>query len=382
MENVKVIFVMDFRKLKVGTTNRLMKALYKNKGWKTSRKIIVIESDDWGSIRMPDLATYQRLLDSGIRVDKSPYNRYDTLASIEDFEALFKILKKHRDKNGNHPIITANTIVANPDFEKILASNFEEYHYEVFTETLKKYPGRSFDCWKYGMSEGLFYPQLHGREHLNVNKWLHYLQNGNKDVLFAFQNNFFAIGNGLSKTNISIVLEAFQINEHTTISEVDNILSDAARIFNNVFGYQSKSFIAPNYTWNKKNEKVMANLGIKFIQGSIIQRDIVDGNYYNYLGKINKHNQIYLVRNLLFEPSAQKTEAIKIVKDIEAIFNKNMPVIISSHRLNFTGSLVKENRIQNLLLLDQILREVIKKWEVEFMTSNQLGELISKDYSI
>lgn len=91
---------------------------------------------------------------------------------------------------------------------------------------------------------------------------------------------------------------------------------------------------------------------------------------------------IYLVRNLLFEPSAQKTKAIKIVKDIEAIFNKNMPVIISSHRLNFIGSLVKENRIQNLLLLDQVLREMIKKWEVEFMTSNQLGELISKDYSM
>src|SRR5690606_39744250 len=67
----------------------------------------------------------------------------------------------------------------------------------------------------------------------------------------------------------SRVLEAFQINEHTTISEVDNILSDAARIFNNVFGYQSKSIIAPNYTWNKKNEKKMADLGIKYIQGNI-----------------------------------------------------------------------------------------------------------------
>src|SRR5690606_31620131 len=119
--------------------------------------------------------------------------------------ALFKILKKHRDKNGNHPVITANTIVANPDFDKILASNFKEYHYEEFTETLKKYPDRSFDCWKYGMSEKLFYPQLHGREHLNVNKWLHYLQNDNEDMLFAFQNNFFAIGSGFSKTKISRV---------------------------------------------------------------------------------------------------------------------------------------------------------------------------------
>ena len=45
-----------------------------SKGWRTNRKIVVIESDDWGSIRMRDQASFDKLLQSGIRVDRSKYN--------------------------------------------------------------------------------------------------------------------------------------------------------------------------------------------------------------------------------------------------------------------------------------------------------------------
>jgi hypothetical protein len=31
-------------------------------GWCTNRKIVVIESDDWGSIRMPSLTIFENLL--------------------------------------------------------------------------------------------------------------------------------------------------------------------------------------------------------------------------------------------------------------------------------------------------------------------------------
>ena len=30
-------------------------------GWRTKRKIVVIESDDWGSIRMPSLKVFETL---------------------------------------------------------------------------------------------------------------------------------------------------------------------------------------------------------------------------------------------------------------------------------------------------------------------------------
>jgi hypothetical protein len=88
-------------------------------GWHTSRKIVVIESDDWGSIRMPSREVYEKLLKKGIRVDNDPYNKFDSLASEQDLETLFDVLKKFNDKNDNHPVITANTVIANPDFNLI-----------------------------------------------------------------------------------------------------------------------------------------------------------------------------------------------------------------------------------------------------------------------
>lgn len=34
-------------------------------GWRTNRKIVVIESDDWGSIRMSSLEAFKNLLKAG-----------------------------------------------------------------------------------------------------------------------------------------------------------------------------------------------------------------------------------------------------------------------------------------------------------------------------
>lgn len=52
-------------------------------GWRTNRKIVVIESDDWGSLRMSSIKAYQDLKNKGVSLDKGAgarYNQYDTLA--------------------------------------------------------------------------------------------------------------------------------------------------------------------------------------------------------------------------------------------------------------------------------------------------------------
>ena len=114
------------------------KELYNMIGWRTKRHLVVIESDDWGSIRMPSREVYEEFLRRGIRVDNDPYCRYDALATKDDLTNLFEVLQSVTDKNGNHPVITANCVVANPVFDKIKESNFTEYFYEPFTATLDK----------------------------------------------------------------------------------------------------------------------------------------------------------------------------------------------------------------------------------------------------
>src|SRR5690606_9193586 len=101
---------------------RITRNLLNIPGWRTCRKIVVIESDDWGSIRMPSKEAYNTFLADGIRVDQNPYSRYDSLATPQDLEALFETLQSVKDKNENPAVLTANTIVANPNFEKIKES--------------------------------------------------------------------------------------------------------------------------------------------------------------------------------------------------------------------------------------------------------------------
>ncbi|MBK9042494.1 MAG: hypothetical protein IPN97_04625 [Saprospiraceae bacterium] len=188
-------------------------------GWRTDRKIVVIESDDWGSIRMASKQTYDTLIQQGIRVDQLSYNKYDALERRSDLTALFDVLCSVKDKNGNHAKLTANTIVANPDFEKIKQSGYLTYHYELFTETLKKYPNHagSLDLWKEGMQANIFRPQFHGREHLNVNRWLKALQKNVGQVRVALDMGMFDLSTGLSRTENSF-MEALDFDE---ISELD-----------------------------------------------------------------------------------------------------------------------------------------------------------------
>ena len=95
-------------------------------GYKTNRKIVVFESDDWGSIRMPSKLAYSNLLKKGIGVDKSLYDTLDSLEKKEDLEALFTVLQ---DNKSDHslPIFTFNTVIQNPDFYKIKENNILSY---------------------------------------------------------------------------------------------------------------------------------------------------------------------------------------------------------------------------------------------------------------
>jgi ribosomal protein L21E len=143
-------------------------------GWRTKRHLVILESDDWGSIRMPSKEVFDNLINNGIDLlsdDGFIYNKYDSLATSDDLSSLFEILSSVKDCEGRSVVITPVSVVANPDFIKIRQSDFTDYIYEPITETLKKYNGceNSFILWKEGIEKRLFVPQFHGREHLNVN---------------------------------------------------------------------------------------------------------------------------------------------------------------------------------------------------------------------
>lgn len=355
-------------------------------GPRTDRKILIIESDDWGSIRMPSDSVYQQLASKPYQVDKDPYLKYDSLASNDDLTALFDVLSSVKDKHGNAAKITANCIVANPDFEAIRAANFEEYIYEDFRTTLARYPNhdKAFTYWQEGMNKQLFQPQFHGREHINIYQWMQALQEGDELLHEAFDHQMISISSVPCKLTFGYMegLDYFSLKEKATKSEV---LKDGFRLFEEAFGFSSKSFIANCYVWDSELESVLKTHGVRLIQGIIKQLipdlNSADHTYqyrYHYMGQQNKIGQRYLIRNVFFEPSMEpgKDWLSEVIQRIGIAFRLGKPAIIGSHRLNYIGNIDEENRTKNLKLLKDILQEIVAIWpDVEFKSTDQLEEV-------
>lgn len=352
-------------------------------GWRTSRRIIVIESDDWGSIRMPSPEVYSKFIEKGLNLSGTSYNRIDSLESNDDLHRLFEVLLSFKDFNNKSPVITANIVVGNPDFDKIREADFREYFYEPVTTTLSRYNNcdKVETLWKEGDSEGVFHPQFHGREHVNITRWMKALKVKDPDIMYTFDHRTTFSGDGDYN-----FMEVLDYNEPEDLSIMKESLIEGLDLFEEIFGYKSKSYIPPCYVWGSEIEKTLYEKEVRYIQGLIIQF-IPKGSFGNYSRKIHfmgSKNSLgihFLVRNCFFEPTlSRKGDPVgECLMRIEAAFRWNKPAIICSHRINFIGSLDERNRSDNLLLLRNLLNEIIKKWpDVEFMTSDQLGDMISK----
>ena len=362
--------------------------LYNIPGWRTKRHIVVIESDDWGSVRMPSKDSYEQLLKAGIRVDKCHYCMNDSLASEDDLSSLFDVLHSVKDKNGNSAILTANAVVANPDFEKIKANGFNEYYYETIDKTFSRFNDcqNALQLWKQGADSGCFHIQSHGREHLNVARWMHYLQQGLPETMKAFDLHVYGISTNITSEKRKSFLPAFDFSTADEEASVNAVAVDGLSLFEKLFGYRSTSFIAPNYTWGKSLEKTLASQGVMYLQGqhaAVYKSCKVEDRKkrVRYFGKTNEYGQVDLVRNAVFEPSEfpSRDWVNACVSEIANAFFWHHPAVICSHRVNFVGRINPTNRDSGLRQLKQLLFEIKRRWpDVEFMSSDQLGDLICK----
>ena len=358
-------------------------------GATTNRKIVVFESDDWGSIRMPSVDTYESLLKEGIRVDKSPYCINDNLCDSEDIEMLFDILKKHKDTNGNPAVITANAVVANPNFEKIKASGFEHYAYEKIDRTFERFFPNSnpMVLWKEGLKQGIFIPQFHGREHVNVPFWLDKLKKNDLVFTKAFEHHCWGISSDVYNKYPKSVQASFDYDDESELDFMKESVIDGLKIFEELFGYKSKSFIPNNYTWPSLLDKTLTENGVEIMQGMKYQLlpkpkgEMKRKMVRRFNGQI-KNGLLQTVRNVQFEPSLlTERERKNVVKNtlhqIAASFFWKKPAVVSVHRINFCGSLHRENRDANLKFFSTLLQEITKRWpDSEFMDTVSLANTI------
>lgn len=349
------------------------------KGKRIKEKLVIIESDDWGAIRTPSKQALKAFEEGGLDLANSKY-KVDALTSKEDLEMLFEVLMAFKGSNDQPVKFTANSIMANPNFEKIKEAQFTEYFYEEFTETFQRYPQHqnNLRIWKQGMHENVFQPQFHGREHLNYTRWLDVLRNGNENALYCF--DWGATYSGVGDYSF---MEAFDWNSPDEMEQQKEIFEKGIQIFEKSFGFSSNSFIAPCYVWDPKLEETMAQQNVKWIQGTRSQK-IPMGSFGNYqskahsFGEQNKYGIKYNIRNCFFEPSLSMNDQVDdCLGRIANAFLFGKPAVISSHRINYVGYIDPSNRDRGLRELSRLLKTIIKKWpEVKFISTDQLDEYI------
>ena len=367
-------------------SSSILRNLLNIPGWSTNRKLVVFAIDDYGSIRMSSQESFISLENSGIKVGTNRYNRFETIESNSDLDQLFNVLTKFKDRNGNHPVITPLVCVANPDFEKIKASGFHEYFYEPFTETLKRYPehDRVYSLWKEGIERKIFMPQFHGREHLNIKRWMADLQMGVKSTHLAFKCGITGISSHETNDIHKNYQAVFDMDSPEDLVNLQEILSDGLILFENLIGYKASYFTPANGLFNHKLDFVLKNKGIELINVGMVDREPLGKQTYkrvfHYFGQRNKFGQRYIVRNALFEPNkpADFDWIDRCLNDINIAFRWKKPAIISSHRVNFSGGLVPENRVKGLQSLEILLSKILNKWPgVEFISTVSLREILS-----
>lgn len=359
--------------------------------WKTNRKIVIFESDDWGTQRTPNKAVLKELLSYDTTLSKDRFTCLDSLASEDDLSYLFETLNSVSDKTNKPCILTANVCVANPDFNKIKESGFREFYFEPFDVTiLNNENGRKvLGLWDSGIKNGIFYPQLHGREHVHALGWLNELRAGNQKLLKAFDLDVWGIPytsslNNQRRRNLLASLDVYGINGEEAFQ--NQWIVDASEIFYKKFGYISRSFIPPTYIWHTRMLPAFKRAGVVAIQGLPIHYEpkLASNNLYKkalHITGTKTNNYIYrIARNVFFEPSSQPELdwVDKTMNSIEFSFERNRPAIIGTHRINYIGSLDVNNRDRNLKMLKTLLNRMIQKWpDIEFHSSDSLISLFS-----
>lgn len=364
------------------------------RGYKTNRKIVVIESDDWGTIRSTNSREVENIY-RRFNANINPYNLFDSLESNEDISCLFNVLTEFKSKrDGGYPKFTANCIVRNPDFDKIKDSDFQFYYTEDVRKTFERNieSSKVYDLWQRGFKENLFVPQLHGREHLNSRIWMEKLRmDGLERELFNYKM-WGAVPHNQEDFYYRNSMAGLNYQNEIELVDIYKAIDESVLSFYELFGFYSQSYIANNYIWDPLVEERLASNKVEYIQGQSSQ---LFSSYWrnktgkkvekHYMGQKNEFNQLYLIRNCFFEPIYEKSDSFASVndclKEIKLAFMMGKPAVISTHRVNYIGGISKTNRDSGLNKLSKLLGKIVELFpDVEFLSTPELGQII-KDRS-
>jgi hypothetical protein len=357
------------------TAWRRGRSLLPVEGFAFARPLVVLQSDDWGRVGVQDREAWEELRDEGMNLGERSYDFY-SLETAEDVAAVVAMLQRHRDSTGQPACLGMNFIVANVDFAKVEADNFQQIYLRALAEGLPdgwKRPGL-FEAYREGISAGVLSPALHGTTHFCRPAVERYLADpGERGVLLR---SLWKAGVPYIHWRMPWIGFEYWDPERPgqkdfLASEVQKRLIDSAvENFGGFFGQAPRSACAPGYRANQSTHGAWAKHGIQVAQ---------NGPGTATPPHFDENGLLHLYRSMDFEPATAKDFSVEAcLRVAEHCFAQGLPAIVSVHSINFHSSM-KDFRSRTLNLLDEFLTALEAKHpDLLYVRDQDLYDLVDK----
>ncbi|HHH38763.1 MAG TPA: hypothetical protein ENK50_04200 [Sedimenticola sp.] len=253
---------------------------------------------------------------------------------------LLACLARHRDSSGRRAVLTADTVLAVPDIPAIRAARPTRYRRRYLDDA---FPAIHAEM-RAGMAAGTLVPQLHGLEHLNGDAFAALYATGDPRVQPAFGDDGWWDWESLDSPLQGHYVDGSRLPTTPLPRErAEAIVNTACDRFERMFGQPSRTTVAPCYLWNDAIEDLWRQHGITAIQTAGYRctgRD-ANGHYHQdppliRPGERSASGQIYLVRNVMYEPVDGRNTPESALDEAMAAVRQALPVTLSTHRYNYT----------------------------------------------
>lgn len=329
---------------------------------KIDKKIIIIESDDWGLERASDSIAINSVVKK-YGVENCSRWTFDALESVQDLDYIYQLFDNYNNHFQKPPIITANFITHNIDY-----SESSQLKFKPISSGYNFGEPSIFEKYKEGINKNYFKPQLHGFSHYNTTL----LQKDFDSINFK---DDFNLGFPLAKSTIKGNLDLYRAECFDPNFEIN--FQKANEVFFDTFGYHSKTFIPPNYLYSDLLNPIITNSGVELLQASSHFLNQEKSKPIRPFFRKNKGLQ-YSIRNARLDVHKDYNYLSNhCIQQINTAFSLQMPAIIDIHRVNFAGKYDIETRYKTIDELNKVLLYLSKHHsDVVFMTSDEFNEFL------
>lgn len=349
--------------------NAAIQRVYNWSQWRCAEPVVIFESDDWGLSRSPCAEFLRSYGEPSSWADEQ-------METPEDLARLYEVLDGHRDVVGRPASFTANFIVGNPDFEAISRDHFTHY-YDIPIGQDKELSKH----WLEGMERRVFYPQYHGRTHFWPEAWLRDLRDSVPGAREMFNERYHGGIALLKKQGWRYHSEYtdWKTGKQRENDELVDWLKVGIEYFQQLFGFFPRSTIGSHFVFTPEIARAWHAIGGQFVQGTGLRTiRLPSGGVQvvtHALGERSPEGLLLMRRSVKFEPRLgnRNYDQDGALREAEYCFRCKIPVIIDTHRINYTGRW----REAGLRALDAFLHG-LRAHRPRFLTSVEMGEAIAQ----